>query len=127
MSRAEEDDDEHNEDDNSERDSLPSGFDTISKDDIKLLMSGVNMVVEDLKSMREKQKQFEEILLGSTVPVKTPAKEVKSKDKVRGSKKDKDDRKSKSSRSKKSLDSSDSTRLVDYREGRLWMLLRHQE
>ena len=58
MSRAEEDDDEHNEDENSERDSLPSGFDTISKDDIKLLMSGVNMVVEDLKSMKEKQKQL---------------------------------------------------------------------
>ena len=57
------------------------------------------MVAENLKSMKEKQKQFEEILLGSTVSGKTPAKEVKSKGKVRSSsKKDKDDRKSKSTR-----------------------------
>ena len=40
---------------------------------------------------------------------KKPAKEVKSKGKVRSSKKDKDDRKSKSGKSKKSLDSSDSS------------------
>jgi hypothetical protein len=59
--------------------------------------------------MKEKQKQFEEILLGTTLPEKTTAEEVKSIGKFRSSKKDKDDRKSKSSKSKKRLDFSDSS------------------
>ena len=71
--------------------------------------TGMNMVAEDLECTKEKQKQFEEILLGTTVPEQTPAKEVKSKGKVRSSKKDKDHRKSKSGKCKKSLDSSDSS------------------
>ena len=109
MSRAEEDDNEHKENDSSENDNLSSELESVSRSDIKRLLTGMNMVAEDLKSMKEKQKQFEEILLGTTVPEKTPAKEVKSKGKVRSSKKDKEDRKSKSSKSKKSLDSSDSS------------------
>jgi hypothetical protein len=109
MSRAEEDNDEHNKDDCSEKDILPSKLEPVTKSDIKLPMTGMNMVAEDLKGMKEKQKQFEEILLGTTVPGKTPVKKVKSKGKVRSSKKDKDDRKSKSSKSKKSLDSSESS------------------
>jgi hypothetical protein len=109
MSHAEEDNDEHNKDDCSEMDFLPSKLDPVTWSDIKLLMTGMNMVAEDLKGMKEKQKQFEEILLGTTVPGKTPVKNVKSKGKVRSSKKDKDDRKSKSSKSKKSLDSSESS------------------
>ena len=111
ISRAEEDDDEHKEDDGSEKDILPSGLvEPVTRSDIKWLMTGMNMVTEDLKSMKEKQKQYEEILLvGTNVPGKTPAKEVESRGKVRSSKKDKDDRKSKSSKSKKSLDSSDSS------------------
>ena len=108
MLRAEEEDDEHKEDDSSEKDSLSSELEPVSRSDIKRLMTGMNMVAEDLKSMKEKQQQFEEILLGTTVPGKTPAKEVKSKAKVRRNKKDKEDRKSKSSKSKKSQDSSDS-------------------
>ena len=87
MSRAEEDDNEHKENDNSENDNLSSELESVSRSDIKRLLTGMNMVAEDLKSMKEKQKQFEEILLGTTVPEKTPAKEVKSKGKVRSSKK----------------------------------------
>ena len=105
MSSAEEDDNEHNVDDKSERDSLNSGSEPVTKSDIKILLSGVNMVAEDLKNMKEKQKQFEEILLGSTVPGKTPAKEFKSKGKDRSNKKDKDNRKSKSGKSKQGFDS----------------------
>jgi hypothetical protein len=85
-SRAEEDDEHDKDDDNSsEGDSLPYGIETITKNDIKLLMSGITTMIGDFKSMKEKQKQFEEILLGTTVqekmPEKTPAKEVKSKGK----------------------------------------------
>ena len=94
MSRAEEDDNEHKENDSSENDNLSSELESVSRSDIKWIMTGMNMVAEDLKSMKEKQKQFEEILLGTTVPGKTPAKEVESRGKVRSSKKDKDDRKS---------------------------------
>ena len=87
MSRAEEDNDEHKEDDSSEKDILPSELEPVTRSDIKLLMTWMNMVAEDLKSMKEKHKQFEEILLGTTLPGKTTAKEVKSKGKVRSSKK----------------------------------------
>ena len=74
-------------------------------------MSGINTIIGDFKSMKEKQKQFEEILLGTTVPEKTPAKEVKSKGKFKSSKEDIEDiedHKSRSGKSKKSQDSSDS-------------------
>ena len=82
MSRAEEHDEHEKDDDNSsEGDILTYGVETITKDDIKLLMSGISTMIGDFRSMKEKQKQFEEILLGTTVPEKTPAKEVKSKGK----------------------------------------------
>ena len=61
------------------------------------------MMVADFKSMTEKQKQLEEILLGTTVPGRTPAKEVKSNGKVRSGKEDKDGRKSKSGKSKNKI------------------------
>ena len=60
MSRAEEDDDEHKEDDSSEEDNLPSGIETITKNDIRSLVSGITRMVGDFESMKEKQKQFEE-------------------------------------------------------------------
>jgi hypothetical protein len=103
MSRAEEDDEHDKDDDNSsEGDILAYGIETITKDDIKLLMSGITTMIGDFKSMKEKQKQFEEILLGTTVPEKTPAKEVKSKGKG-------DSKVKSSSKSKKTQDSSDSS------------------
>ena len=87
MSRAEEDNDEHNKDDCSEKDFLPSKLEPVTKSDIKLLMTGMNMVAEDLKGMKEKQKQFEEILLGTTVPGKTPVKKSNQKAKLEAAKK----------------------------------------
>ena len=44
MSRAEEDDDEHKEDDGSEKDILPSELESVTRSDIKWLMTGMNMV-----------------------------------------------------------------------------------
>ena len=87
MSRAEEDDDEHKEDDSSEKDILPSELESVTRSDIKWLMTGMNMVAEDLKSMKEKQQQFEEILLGTTVPEKNQQKKSNQKEKLEAVKK----------------------------------------
>jgi hypothetical protein len=55
LSRAEEDNDEHKEDDSSEKDILPSELEPVTRSDIKLLMTGMNMVAEDLKSKHERK------------------------------------------------------------------------
>ena len=88
MSRAEEVDDEHKEDDSSEKNILPtSELEPVSGSDIKWIMTGMNMVAEDLKSMKEKKKQFEEILLGTTVPGKHQQKKSNQKAKIGATKK----------------------------------------
>ena len=67
-------------------------------------------ILIDFEGMKEKQGQFEEILLGTTLPGTTPGKEeFKSKGKDKSSKEDKNSRKSKSNWGKKGPDSSDSS------------------
>jgi len=74
------------------------------------LMTGMGKILVDFEGMKEKQGQFEEILLGTTLPGKTPAKEeFKSKGKDKSSKEDRSNRKSKSNWDKKGPDSSDSS------------------
>ena len=88
MSRAEEDDDEQKKDDSSEKSILPtSELAPVSRSDIKWIMTGIKKVAEDLKSMKEKQKQFEEILLGTTVPEKHQQKKLNQEAKLEAVKK----------------------------------------